>query len=156
MTDWFSQYRSLDEATEAAMATVEREQRKISELTRQMDENTTTVRSKDRSFTVDFDGRGEVTGINFQGTRYRTMAPAEFSHLLVQTIQSGRALCTQKLAEAMGDELLPGVTFTDLASGNLSIEEVFEKVVSPFLGEDYNDGVLGRPAANEKEGQRNG
>jgi hypothetical protein len=156
MTDWISQYRSIEEANDAAMATVERERKKISELTRQMNENTTTVRSKDRSFTVDFDGRGEVIGINFQGTKYRTMAPAEFSHLLVQTIKSGRALCTQKLAEAMGDELLPGVTFTDLASGNLSVEEVFEKVVSPFLGEDYNDGVLGRPAANEKEGQRNG
>lgn len=156
MTDWFSQYRTLEEATEAAMASVEREQRKISELTRQMNENTTTVRSKDRSFTIDFDGRGEIIGINFVGTRYRTMAPAEFSHLLVQTIKSGKALCMQKLADSMGDELLPGVTFTDLASGDMSVEEVFEKVVSPFLGEEYSDGILGRPAADEKEGKRNG
>ncbi|MGW4210506.1 hypothetical protein ACWEIJ_21125 [Lentzea sp. NPDC004789] len=156
MTDWFSQYRTLEEANEAAMASVEREQRKISELTRQMEENTTTVRSKDRSFTIDFDGRGEITGFNFVGTKYRTMAPAEFSHLLVQTIKAGKALCMQKLADSMGDEVLPGVTFTDLASGNLSVEEVFEKVVSPFLGEEYSDGILGRPAAGEKEEKRNG
>lgn len=149
MTDWSTEYRTVDEATEAALASLEHEQRKLAEVTRTMSEETTTVRSKDRSLTIDFDGRGEVTGITFPGAKYRTMAPAELSHLLVETIAAGRAQCVRKLAEVVGEDLLPGVNFADLASGKVSPEEIFGKVVSPFLDET----ALGRPA---KGGNDNG
>lgn len=144
MTDWSSQYKSLEEANEAALASLEREQRKLAEVTKTMSEGSTTVRAKDRSLTIDFDGRGEITAINFQGTKYRGMAPAELSHVLLETIRTGRAQCLQKLTEVMGQDLLPGVNFGDLASGKMNAEEILEKVVSPFLGDSYGDGILGR------------
>ncbi|MFD8500454.1 YbaB/EbfC family nucleoid-associated protein [Amycolatopsis sp. NPDC059657] len=144
MTDWTDQYKSLEEANEAALASLEREQRKLSDITKTMSEATTTVKAKDRSLTVDFDGRGEITAINFHGTKYRGMAPAELSHVLMETIQSGRAQCLQKLADVMGEDILPGVNFADLASGRMNAEEILDKVVSPFLGDTYGDGILGR------------
>lgn len=144
MNDWSGQFRNLDEATEAALDALAHEQRKLETFSQQMVENTTTTRSKDRSFTIDFDGRGEVTGITFHGTQYRTMAPAEFSHLLVETIRTGRAECLRKLSEVVGEELLPGVSFTDLASGKLRPDEIFDKVVAPLAGEGFDGGLLGR------------
>lgn len=144
MSDWTAQYKSLEEANEAALASLEREQRKLSDITKTMSEATTTVKAKDRSLTVDFDGRGEITAISFHGTKYRGMAPAELSHVLLETIQSGRAQCLQKLTDAMGEDILPGVNFADLASGRMNAEEILDKVVSPFLGDAYGDGILGR------------
>jgi hypothetical protein len=144
MTDWTAQYKSLEEANEAALASLEREQRKLADITRTMAEATTTVKAKDRSLTIDFDGRGEITAISFQGTKYRGMAPAELSHVLLETIQAGRAQCMRKLTEAMGQDILPGINFADLASGKMDADEILEKVVSPFLGESYGDGILGR------------
>lgn len=144
MNDWTAQYKSLEEANEAALASLDREQRKLSDITKTLSEAVTTVKAKDRSLTVDFDGRGEITAITFQGSKYRNMAPAELSHVLLETIRIGRAECVQKLTEAMGQDLLPGVNFSDLASGKLNAEEILEKVVSPFLGDSYGDGILGR------------
>jgi DNA-binding protein YbaB len=144
MNDWTAQYKSLEEANEAALASLEREQRKLADVTKAMDEATTTVKAKDRSLTVDFDGRGEITAISFHGTKYRNMAPAELSHVLLETIRTGRAQCVQKLTEAMGQDLLPGVNFADLASGRMKADEIMEKVISPFLGDSYGDGIIGR------------
>lgn len=144
MTDWTAQYKSLEEANEAALASLEREQRKLADITKTMAEATTTVKAKDRSLTIDFDGRGEITAISFLGTKYRGMAPAELSHVLLETIRAGRAQCLQKLTDAMGQDLLPGINFADLASGKMNADEIMEKVVSPFLDESYGDGILGR------------
>ncbi len=144
MSDWTAQYNSLEEANEAALASLEREQRKLADITKTMAEEATSVKAKDRSLTVDFDGRGEITAIAFHGTKYRNMAPAELSHVLLDTIRTGRAQCVQKLTEAMGQDILPGVNFADLATGKMNADEILEKVVSPFLGDAYGDGILGR------------
>jgi DNA-binding protein YbaB len=153
MTDWnAANFRSLDEAGEAALAALEREQRKLADVTRVIDEETVTVRAKDRSLSITLDGRGEVTNIAFNGTKYRAMAPAELAHLLVETIRAGRAQCVQKMAEAMGQPSLPGIDFAELASGNVNPMEVFDKLITPFLGEDFG-GIVGRPGRESREGK---
>jgi DNA-binding protein YbaB len=150
-TDWnIANFSSLDQANEAALAALENEQRKLGDLTKVIDEETVTVRSKDRSVSMTFDGRGEVTGITFNGTKYRTMAPPELAHVLIETIRAGREQCVQKLASVMGQPL-PGIDFTELASGKVRPDEIFEKLLSPFLGDDLG-GVVGRPAKNSQEG----
>ena len=154
--EWVEQYQSLAAANEAAMASLEKERAKISEITRQMKENVTTVRAKDRSFVATFDGRGELTSINFKGNKFRTMAPAELSHLLVETIRQGRGMCLQKLSDVAGEDLLPGASFAELMSGDLSVEEVFEKVISPFMNDVDFEGILGRSDGKQVEGKQNG
>ncbi|WP_394617272.1 YbaB/EbfC family DNA-binding protein [Lentzea sp. JNUCC 0626] len=147
MNDWERQFKELENANEDALASFERERRKLADVTKKLAEEITEVRSKDRSLTVEFDGRGEITAINFHGAKYRSMPPAEFSHVLLETIRVGRAQCVQKLTESIGEDILPGVSFADLASGKLDANEILDKVVSPLLGDGYGDGILGRKNA---------
>lgn len=156
MKDWSAEFRTVEEAQEAALASLDREHQKLTEVTNMIDQESTTVRSKDRSVSMDFDGRGEVTAITFHGTKYRGMAPAELSHLLVETIRAGRAQCMQKVADAMGEDFLPGISFTDLATGKMDAEDIFQKLVSPFLGDEAADGILGRSQKDTQGGGQNG
>ncbi|GAA3440167.1 YbaB/EbfC family nucleoid-associated protein [Kutzneria kofuensis] len=152
MTEWnLANFRSLDEANEAALAALEREQTKLAELTKVIEEENVTVRSKDRSLSMTFDGRGELTNISFNGVKYRSMAPAELAHLLVETIRSGRAQCVRKMADVMGESIVPGIDFTELATGKVNPMDVFEKLISPFVGDDFGSGVVGR-ATREPQG----
>jgi hypothetical protein len=156
MKDWSAEYGSVEEAAEAAMSSLDREHRKLTDVTNMIDEESTTVRSKDRSVSMDFDGHGEITAITFHGTKYRGMAPAELSHLLLETIRAGRAQCMQKVADAMGEDFLPGISFADLANGKMDAEDIFQKLVSPFLGDEAGDGILGRSPKDTQGGGRNG
>ena len=156
MKDWSAEYRSVNEAAEAALADFEREHRRIAEVNNAINEASTTMRAKDRSLSIDFDGRGEVTAITFHGTKYRSMAPAELAHVLLETIRAGRTECVRKMSEAMGDDFLPGINFADLASGKLDSEDVFQKLVEPFVSDDVAEGILGRSPKNSQGGGRNG
>lgn len=156
MKDWSAEYGSVEEAGEAALSALDREHRKLTDVTNMIDEESTSVRSKDRSVSMDFDGRGEITAITFHGTKYRGMAPAELSHLLLETIRAGRAQCMQKVADAMGEDFLPGISFADLATGKMDAEDIFQKLVSPFLGDEAGDGILGRSPKDAQGGGRNG
>jgi YbaB/EbfC DNA-binding family protein len=156
MKDWSAEFRTVEEAHEAALSSLDRERQKLTEVTNMIDEESTTVRSKDRSVSMDFDGRGEITAITFHGTKYRTMAPAELSHLLLETIRAGRAQCLQKVADAMGEDFMPGISFADLATGKMDAEDIFQKLVSPFLGDEAADGILGRSQKDTQGGGHNG
>ena len=156
MKDWSAEFRSVEEASDAALAALDREHSKLIDVTNMIDEESTSVRSKDRSLSMDFDGRGEITGITFHGTKYRGMAPAELSHVLLETIRTGRAQCMQKMADAMGDDFLPGISFADLVTGKIDAEDMFQKLVSPFLGDEAADGILGRSPKDPQGGGRNG
>ncbi|WP_166459575.1 YbaB/EbfC family nucleoid-associated protein [Amycolatopsis pithecellobii] len=130
MADW----ESMAEATETAMQALEKEQQKLTELQQKMDADSTTVRAKDRSLSMTFDGRGELTGMQFHGTKFRSMAPGQLAHLIVETVQSGRAQAIEKLSAGM-DLGLSGVSFADLASGKANPEQILESLMGPFAGE---------------------
>lgn len=115
------------------------EQRRMRELDRAIAEETTTVRSKDRSLSMTFDGRGELSSMAFNGSKYRSMAPAELAHVIVETLQTGRARAMEKLTEQMGPASLPGVDIAGLASGRASASEVFESLLSPMLDDALSD-----------------
>jgi hypothetical protein len=116
--DWQQQrFQSAEEATEAALAALDAEERKLADLERTMAEETTTVRAKGRQLSMTFDGRGELTGVTFHGTRYRSIAPAELAHVLVETFREGRAQSMAKLNSFMGSSMLPNVDFTQQHDG---------------------------------------
>ncbi|MFI7124035.1 YbaB/EbfC family nucleoid-associated protein [Amycolatopsis sp. NPDC049868] len=129
----FPENAPLAAAAEAAMQAFEGEQRKLTELQQKVDDDSTTVRSKDRSLSMTFDGRGDLTAMKFLGTKYRTMAPAELAHLIVETVQAGRAQCMEKLVESMsGYGGLPGINFGDLVAGRMDPGKLVESLFSPF------------------------
>lgn len=113
-----------------AMAQFEEERRKLADLQSSLSSTTTTVRARDRLFTVTLDGRGEVTSITFDGFRYRKLAPAELARLIVETIATGRRQAIDKLGAMVGSDPLPGVSFSELATGS----RPFTEVLDSFLG----------------------
>jgi hypothetical protein len=131
-------FESVAQAAEAAHAAFEAEQERLSDLGRAMAEESTTVWAKGRQLSMTFDGRGELTGITFHGTKFRQMAPAELAHTLVQTMREGREQALAKLNSFMGSSVLPGVDFVELAHGEKSPKEIFDSLFSPILNEFTN------------------
>jgi hypothetical protein len=127
------------------------EQRKLHAMDSKIAEETTTVQAKDRSFSMTFDGRGELTSMTFQGEKYRKMAPAQLANLIVETLRAGRAECMEKLSDFAGEPILPGVDFRDLASGKVSPSELFDSLLSPMI--DEVNGVLGRDSDAERRSE---
>ncbi|GAA5151919.1 MULTISPECIES: YbaB/EbfC family nucleoid-associated protein [Amycolatopsis] len=146
MADWTGQ-GELD----AAMSLLEKEQRRLKELSRMWQEERTTVHAKDRSLSMTFDGRGELVDMAFNGSKYRTIAPAELAHLIVETLRQGRAQSVEKMSRLMGSDALPGVDIAGLATGKVDVNEVLESLVAPMLNGVADDGVLGKPARRTGE-----
>jgi DNA-binding protein YbaB len=155
-TNW-DQFSSVDQAAEAALAAMEAEQRKLRDMEQKIAEETTTVRSKDRSLSMTFDGRGELTGLKFHDTAYRSMAPAQLANTIVETLNTGRAQCMEKLNGLVGGEVMPGVDFMGLASGKTSASEIFDSLMAPIWDEAVDSGgVLGRSVQDKDERGRRG
>lgn len=144
MTEWIS-----DDSVDDAMAQLEAEQQRLRDFEAAIAETTTTVRAKDRSLSMTFTGRGDLTSMAFHGNKYRSMAPAELAHVIVETLATGRAECMTKMGELMGGSIIPGVDFAELASGKVSTTDLMESLLSPFLNTAADDGVLGRSVPRE-------
>lgn len=153
MVEWLTpENASLAEVTEAAMRTFEGEQRKLTDLQQKMEEDSSTVRSKDRSLSMTFDGRGELTGMKFHGTKFRSMAPAELAHLIVETVRAGRTQHMEKMSESVG-ELMPGLSFADLASGQANPGKILESMFGSFggeMGDLFGDVFSTQPPGSDK------
>jgi DNA-binding protein YbaB len=120
---------------EAALATLATEQRKLAAFQEQVGRTTTVVHSKDRMLTMTFNGRGELDKLTLNDSRYREMAPVELAKIFMETLAAGRREAVQKLGGLMGSDPLPGVSFTDLASGQIDLMEVVNSLVGPALGQ---------------------
>lgn len=132
-------YFTDDHDADGAMAALEVEQRRLGELDRVWKDETTTVRSRDQSFSMTFDGRGDLSDVSFHGTRYRTLAPAELAHLIVTTVAAGRLQSVEKMAATMSGSL-PGVDFVALATGKVEPRAVLDALIKPVFDR------IGRPA----------
>ena len=80
-----------------------------------------------------FSGRGELSKLTFNTTKYRTMAPTELAHIITETLTSGRAEAFAKLNDLMGPTSLPGASFSALASGEADLSAVLDDLLSPAL-----------------------
>lgn len=84
-----------------AMAQVQEEQAKLGSLHEELQESTVSVQAKNRTLEVILADKGELREIKFNGMSYRSMAPAELSAVLVETINSARAEYAKKINEAL-------------------------------------------------------
>src|ERR687886_443798 len=105
MADW----DSVDptHTAEYAWSAVEKETRKLSDLGKHWDEASTTVRAKDDSLEMTFDGRGELVDLVFNTSKYRAMPPAKLARVIVDTLKDGRAQAQQKVSDLMGLGSIP-------------------------------------------------
>ncbi|SDY07115.1 hypothetical protein SAMN05421504_104412 [Amycolatopsis xylanica] len=123
----------LDRMAADALATMEDERRKLGELGKLWKEERTTVRAKDQSLAMTFDGRGELVDLVFNGDRYRGLAPAQLASVLVETLQRGRAQSMEKMTELMGMTAVPGLDLAGLATGKVDPQEMVDALLAPML-----------------------
>ncbi|GAA1029697.1 MULTISPECIES: YbaB/EbfC family DNA-binding protein [Amycolatopsis] len=157
--DWGSLGGDAESGLEDAMAALETERRKLDELGRVWDE-AITVRAKDRSLEMTFDGRGELAELTFNGDKYRKLAPQQLASIILETLRKGRAQAQEKLAGAMSGGIgIPGLDVAGLASGKVRPDEMFESLLGPMLqglggmglGLDV-DSIAKRPGRKDAKG----
>ncbi|MEV4629538.1 YbaB/EbfC family nucleoid-associated protein [Micromonospora sp. NPDC049523] len=117
---------------EAALETLAEERKRLGRMHERMAHGT-TITSKDRMLSVTINGRGEILKLTFANTRYRQMAPAELASLITETIAAARAETLTQLADVAGDEVLPGISFRDLAGGAVGLDQVVNSFLSASL-----------------------
>lgn len=154
MADWNSAGADPAGVAEQAWATFEAEARKLGELGKLWEEASTTVRTKDQSLEMTFDGRGELVDLVFNGSKYRNMAPAQLASVIVETLQKGRAQAQEKMAELMGTPDIPGLDLNGLATGKVKPDEMLNALIGPIFDGLDSFGVdvdLPRPGNRKRE-----
>ncbi|MFD9888104.1 YbaB/EbfC family nucleoid-associated protein [Amycolatopsis sp. NPDC059027] len=157
MIDWNS--TDPTQAVDEAWAKLEEEKQKLAELGKHWDEETTTVRAKDQSLEMKFDGRGELTDLTFNTSKYRSMAPAELASVIVETLRKGRAESQQKISELMGGPGIPGLDLDGLVSGKVRPDEMINSLMGPMLETLNGFGIdiePPKPENQRREARENG
>jgi hypothetical protein len=152
MTEWMSKAQA-DRMVDEAMSVLDRERGKLAELGKVWGEQT-TIRAKDQSLTMTFDGRGELLDLAFMGTKFRTMAPAQLAHTIMETLQRGRAESMARINEVMGTDAVEGFDIAGLTSGKLDPLEMVNELIAPMMR--GFDGIADQiaPGTGTKSGER--
>jgi DNA-binding protein YbaB len=98
---------ALDDQIERATAELREQGERIRNFQAGLQQQATTVVSKDRMVTVTVNGTGKVTELSIKGNRYRTMPAAELSNLVRETVnQALEKASAETMAAARA--LMPG------------------------------------------------
>ncbi|MFC9254307.1 YbaB/EbfC family nucleoid-associated protein [Amycolatopsis thailandensis] len=116
------------------MAALERERKKVGKLSELWNEGGMTVRAKDNSLSMTFDGRGELTELVFNESKYRSLAPAQLANVILETLQRGKAESMAKMSELMGTGSVSGLDLGEVAAGKIDPQQMIEALISPLLG----------------------
>jgi hypothetical protein len=144
MVDWTSSFGS-DAGIEEAMAALEAEKSKLEKLGQLWQEERTTVRAKDHSLSMTFDGRGDLVELVFNESKYRSMAPAQLASVVLETLRKGRSQSLQKMTELMGTGSVHGMDMGALVSGKFDPMEMMDALISPIMeAGGLGDSVVGR------------
>ncbi|MFD0584820.1 YbaB/EbfC family nucleoid-associated protein [Dactylosporangium darangshiense] len=128
-------------------AEIQQQKVAISDFERHIAEAQTTVTAKNRAVSVTVDGRGELVDMKFPTNSYRTMAPAEFAQLLVETVGTARDQARNSAA-ALLQNLLPGrLPIADMLRGPVNFDSMMADVMK-----DLNEPLPGMAdTANAEE-----
>jgi hypothetical protein len=128
--------RDTDEffhGTDDPMARLDDERRRLDALGRVWQDETTTVRAKDNTFSMTFDGRGDLTEVAFHGSKYKTVAPSELGHRIVETLKQGRLESLEKMAATMNPDSVGGLDLVGIATGKVDPRKAINALMAPLL-----------------------
>jgi DNA-binding protein YbaB len=114
---------AMEEEVASAMDGLKDHQRKMRAAREEALKLTVAKLSKDRSLTVTVGGQGELRNIQFHGTDYRTMPPAEVAAILVETINAARQEMVTKASAAFGEVSKLGSKLRESLIGGSDFEE---------------------------------
>jgi DNA-binding protein YbaB len=117
----------LSEHIASAMEEIRQHQRKLTELRDELRDVSVSSRSKDRMLSVTLGPGGELTEIKFHHD-YRSMAPAQLSAVLVETINAARRELTEKVRTSFGPARLFGTRLRDSLSGGQGLDGMVDMV----------------------------
>lgn len=126
---------------EAAMAEFQEHQRKLVSARAKLEKSSTTASSKDHLVTVTLGISGAVKAIKFNRTDYVSMAPAELSAVLVETINKAREKAAAKAQDSFSALTGYGENLRTALAGSPELEELlgnFDKAwngLKPVPGE---------------------
>ncbi|WP_410604722.1 YbaB/EbfC family DNA-binding protein [Amycolatopsis sp. lyj-90] len=123
-----------DAGVEEAMTALAREREKLAKLGKLWRDGGLTVRAKDNSLSMKFDGHGEVSELVFNEAKYRSLAPAKLASNIIETLQRGKAESMAKMSDLMGNSTIGGVDLGAAAAGKVDPEEMLEALLSPLMG----------------------
>ncbi|MFJ2592317.1 YbaB/EbfC family nucleoid-associated protein [Streptomyces erythrochromogenes] len=89
----------LEERLAEALAEFEETRGRLDAAAAQAAAISVTVTAKDRAVEATVGAQGELTGLRFPTSRYRTMAPAELANVVMTTISSARAKAASQLLD---------------------------------------------------------
>ncbi|MEV6734336.1 MULTISPECIES: YbaB/EbfC family nucleoid-associated protein [unclassified Streptomyces] len=90
----------MEDRIAQSMAQFEERRAQIMDLQREFQTASVTVTAKDRSVEVTVDAQGNVTGLRFPNSKYRSLPPAELAAVLMQTMGEARTQVRQQVLEA--------------------------------------------------------
>jgi DNA-binding protein YbaB len=105
---------------------LDRRQQRLHEIRGELAKTSTKVSSADRSVTVELNATGELASIKFNSQRYRRMAPAELSAVLVETITRARAESRERFLGAYKDLLPAGLSVGEARNGKPDLDRLFD------------------------------
>jgi hypothetical protein len=119
----------FEASAEALMRQLEHQQQTIERSMRSAGAVTATATSPDHSVKVTLNHLGHLTELTFAGGRYRTMAPAELSKVIIDTIAGAR---TELLGQLSGAYLAMAPASLDVRSvmsGDFDVAKVMRDMV---------------------------
>jgi hypothetical protein len=114
----------LDRELERIAADYDRYRAGAIEAQRRLREVSASATSPQGLVTIQVDAQGEVRAIVFNSKDYRTMAPAELAHVLVDTIGRARKSVVQQLVEVLPMTSFGGVSVPDMLGGQVDWDRV--------------------------------
>jgi DNA-binding protein YbaB len=117
------------ESFEEAVNELRRSQERMRKLRDQMQSKATKVTSKDGMITVTLDGKSELTAIAFNTAKFRRMAPAELSAVLIETINRARSEGRARTVDAFRSMFPSGMDIDAIMAGKFSVDKTFDDAV---------------------------
>jgi DNA-binding protein YbaB len=117
----------LHDRIEQAYMQFEEQRKALADLPGRVAAVRRTAGPKSRAVSVTVDGSGEIVEIKFPTKAYRTMAPAEFSQVLIEAIKDAQAQA-RVAATAELQALLPaGMPLLDSLTGPVDIDALLNE-----------------------------
>jgi hypothetical protein len=119
---------SLQEQIAAATDELLEYQKKLRAARQDLSQTTVTKRSKDRALTVELTVGNVLREIKFHGMAYRTMAPAELSSALIETINAAQRELGDKLRDLLKPYAGFGARLRESLAGGTELDDALTSV----------------------------
>ena len=148
----------LHNEMESALAELRAQQARIRELHDRIENQCTTMRSKDRMITATVDNSNRLIELELSGSRYRSLAPAELAARIVETVRSAQDAAASTVKDVL-TELIPGgfgPGLGALVNGDFDLDRMFDEAVRDAHGPLFADEVPEQAASVQKAERRCG